>query len=377
MLRSAMHEARRSKHGHGVRCTRNKARETRYSRFDISISNLELLISSHGLRASNLAPRIKGEEEMRQVKLGLWGPVVSEVCFGSLAISPLQGRVTEAEGASVLAYALDQGVNWIDTAEIYDNYAQIAVALKGHPDVRIISKAYSVTAVEMRQSLEKARTALNRETLDFFLLHEQESALTLKGHSEAWEELLRAKERGIVRWIGISTHAVAGVRAGALQPGLDVIHPILNYQGLGIIDGNLPDMLEAISFASGLGIGIYAMKIFGGGHLAHDPEKAVDFVRRVPSVQAMALGMSSREEVDYNLLLLSGQDIPTSLRDKVRHRERKLYVADWCQGCGRCLEACPQGALQLSEMVAVVDTEACVLCGYCGRACPHFCLKIV
>src|ERR1700674_2724510 len=132
---------------------------------------------------------------MRQVKLGLWGPVVSEVCFGSLAISPLQGRVTEAEGASVLEYALEQGVNWIDTAEIYDNYAQIAAATKNYPSVRIISKSYSVTALEMRQSLDKARTALNRETLDFFLLHEQESALTLKGHSEAWEELLKAKEK--------------------------------------------------------------------------------------------------------------------------------------------------------------------------------------
>src|SRR5665647_2346486 len=153
---------------------------------------------------------------MRQVKLGLWGPVVSEVCFGSLAISPLQGRVTEDEGASVLRYALEQGVNWIDTAEIYDNYSQIAEAIKGHEDVRIISKSYSVSAEEMRLSIEKARTALNRDTLDYFLLHEQESALTLKGHSGAWEELMRAKEKGIVRWIGISTHAVAGVRAGAL-----------------------------------------------------------------------------------------------------------------------------------------------------------------
>ncbi|HZK85346.1 MAG TPA: aldo/keto reductase, partial [Desulfosporosinus sp.] len=285
--------------------------------------------------------------------------------------------VTEAEGASVLRYALEQGVNWIDTAEIYDNYSQIAEAIKGYPNVRIVSKAYSVTAMEMRQSLEKARTALNRDTLDFFLLHEQESALTLKGHSEAWEELRRAKERGIVRWIGISTHAVAGVRAGALQPGLDMIHPILNYQGLGIIDGTLPDMLEAISFAAELGIGIYAMKIFGGGHLTHDPQKAVDFVRNIRGVQAMALGMSSREEVDYNLLLLAGKEIPAALRDKVRHRQRKLYIADWCQGCGRCLEACPQGALQLSDGVAVVDAEKCVLCGYCGRVCPHFCLKIV
>ncbi|SHI18047.1 aldo/keto reductase [Desulfosporosinus lacus] len=314
---------------------------------------------------------------MRQVKLGLWGADVSEVCFGSLAISPLQGRVTEAEGISVLRYALEQGVNWIDTAEIYDNYGQIAEAIKGHQDARIVSKSYSVTAEEMRLSIEKARTALKRDTLDFFLLHEQESALTLKGHLGAWEELLRAKEKGIVRWIGISTHAVAGVRAGALLPGLDVIHPILNYQGLGIIDGTLGEMLDAISFAADLGIGIYAMKVFGGGHLASDPEKAVAFVRGVSGVQSMALGMSSQEEVDYNLLLLADKEVPEELQKKVKHRQRKLYIADWCQGCGLCLEACPQGALSIEENISVVDAKACVLCGYCGRVCPHFCLKIV
>lgn len=313
---------------------------------------------------------------MRQVKLGLWGANVSEVCFGSLAISPLQGRLTAVEGANVLRYALEQGVSWIDTAEIYNNYEQIASVIKSYPDVRIASKTYAVSAEEMCLSLEKARAALNRDTLDFFLLHEQESALTLKGHTRAWEELLKAKEKGIVRWIGISTHAVAGVRAGALQPGLDVIHPILNYQGLGIIDGNLDNMLEAITFAAEMGIGIYAMKVFGGGHLANDSEKAVNFVQRVPGVQAMALGMSSRDEVDYNLLLVSGQEISQELREKVKCRMRKLYVADWCQGCGLCLKACPQGALHI-EKIAVVDEETCVLCGYCGRACPHFCLKIV
>ncbi|AFM42340.1 putative oxidoreductase, aryl-alcohol dehydrogenase like protein [Desulfosporosinus acidiphilus SJ4] len=313
---------------------------------------------------------------MNQVKLGSWGPEVSEICFGSLAISPLQGRVTEAQGTEVLKYAFEQGINWLDTAEIYDNYGQIAQAIKGYPQVRIISKSYAVTEQDIRKSLEKARSGLNRDCLDFFLLHEQESALTLKGHSRAWEELLRAKEKGMVRWIGISTHAVEGVRAGALQPGLDVIHPILNFQGLGIIDGSLDDMLKALSFAAELGIGIYAMKVFGGGHLSQDPQRAVDFVRRIPGVQAMALGMSSQDEVDYNLLLVSGQEVPGALKERVRHKPRKLYIADWCQGCGRCVEVCPQKALQLEE-TAVVDHEACVLCGYCGRVCPHFCLKIV
>ncbi len=313
---------------------------------------------------------------MRAVKLGFRGPMVSEVCFGSLAISPLQGRVTESEGQAVLEYAIERGVNWVDTAEIYANYAQLKPVLARHPDVRVVSKSYAVTGEQMRRSLEMARQGLQRDVLDFFLLHEQESALTLRGHREAWEELLRAKETGMVRWVGISTHAVAGVRAGALQPGLDVMHPIINRQGIGIIDGTLEEMLEAIAFAQELGIGLYAMKVFGGGHLGHSPQEALDFVRAIPGVQAMALGMSSQAEVDYNLRFLAGQKIPEVLARAVQHRERKLVVAEWCQGCGKCLEVCPQGALYLEEQ-AKVNAEACVLCGYCGRVCPHFCLKIV
>lgn len=325
----------------------------------------------------------EGGLRMRHVQLGWRGPQVSEVCFGSLAISPLQGRVSFAKGVDVLRYALEQGVNWIDTAEIYDNYAQIAEAIRAYPAVKVASKSYAVTAKEMAQSIERARKGLNRDTIDFFLLHEQESALTLKGHQGAWEELLRAKENGIVRYIGISTHAVEGVRAGALQPGIDVIHPIINREGLGIIDGSLQDMLAAITFAAELGIGIYAMKVFGGGHLAGSPREALQFIREVPGIQAMALGMSSREEVDFNLKFLAGEEISESLEQAVTYRERKLYIADWCQGCGRCTETCPQGALSLEEVdesgmiQAKVDPQACILCGYCGRACPHFCLKIV
>lgn len=320
---------------------------------------------------------------MQEVKLGWNGPMVSEVCFGSLAVSPLQGRVTFDEGVDVMRYAFERGVNWLDTAEIYANYDQIKAALISFPEVRVISKSYAVTGQEMAQSLEKARKGLDRDVIDFFLLHEQESALTLKGHHEAWEELLKAKEKGIIRGIGISTHAVAGVRGGALQPGLDVIHPIINKAGLGIIDGSLQDMLDAIAFASEMGLGMYAMKIFGGGHLAKAPEEAIDFVRNIPGIQGMALGMSTREEVDFNLDYIEGKPISEDLRQTVKYRERKLYIADWCQGCGRCVETCPQGALSMSVQregygeQAEVNPDACVLCGYCGRVCPHFCLKIV
>ncbi|HHV63671.1 MAG TPA: 4Fe-4S binding protein [Peptococcaceae bacterium] len=314
---------------------------------------------------------------LRRVKLGLWGPEVSEVCFGSLAISPLQGRVSEKEGREILRYAVQKGVNWIDTAEIYDNYAQLKPVLQEYPELKIVTKSYSVTEAELKHSLEKARRELGRDFIDIFLLHEQENHLTLQGHAGAWEELQNAKAKGLVGFIGISTHAVQGVRGGALQPGLDIIHPLLNYKGLGIIDGSLHEMLQALEFASQLGIGLYAMKVFGGGHLTGEPEKALKFIRSIPGVQAMALGMSSTAEVDFNLAVLDGQEISPELRQKIRQRERKLYIADWCQGCGNCVNICPQGALNLSDGQATVKQERCVFCGYCGRVCPHFCLKIV
>lgn len=313
---------------------------------------------------------------MKKVKLGWWGPEVSEICFGSLAISTLQGKVSAQEGVNLLQYAFERGVSWVDTAEIYNNYSQIALALLRFPDVLVASKSYAVTAREMKLSIEKARKALNRDIIEIFLLHEQESAYTLRGHEGAWQELLEAKSKGQVNWIGISTHAIAGVRAGALQPGLDIIHPLLNYQGLGIIDGNLQGMLEALEFAAELGVGIYAMKVLGGGHLAMETEKALAFIRSIEGVQALALGMSSRDEIDFNLSVFAGRDINQVLRDRLKQQKRQLYIADWCQGCGSCLSICPQGALHLDQKVKV-NQKACILCGYCGRVCPHFCLKII
>lgn len=317
-----------------------------------------------------------GGYRVRKVKLGWRGPEVSEICFGGLAISPLQGKVSEQEGVNLLKYAFERGITWVDTAEIYNNYSRIALALLQFPDVKVVSKSYAVTAREMKLSIENARKKLNKDIVDIFLLHEQESAHTLKGHEGAWQELQEAKSKGLVNWIGISTHAIAGVRAGALQPGLDIIHPLLNYQGLGIIDGNLQEMLKAVEFAAELGIGIYAMKVLGGGHLAKEAEKALAFVRNIEGVQALALGMSSQDEIDYNLAVFAGRDISRELRNRLKLQKRQLFIADWCRGCGSCLSVCPQGALHLDQKVSV-DQKACILCGYCGRACPHFCLKII
>ncbi len=311
--------------------------------------------------------------------LGKTGLYVSRLCFGLLTISPLQAGYPLSEGVALLSYAVSRGVNFFDTAELYAAYPYLRelLALVGPEKLVIATKSYAVTAAEMEASLDRACRELGRDWVDVFLLHEQESALTLAGHAEALSYLVRAKERGRVRAVGVSTHTIACVRAAAALPEVDVIHPLLNKRGLGIKDGTAGEMVEALGEASSRGKGIYLMTALAGGHLSRDPEDALRFAFSVPGVAAVAVGMATKEEVDFNVAVSTGRPVPEGLRERVVARERRLHIEEYCTGCGRCIAACPQDALRLSEAgKAAVDPARCILCGYCAAACEHFCIKV-
>ncbi|WP_018085651.1 aldo/keto reductase [Desulfurispora thermophila] len=314
---------------------------------------------------------------MQYLPLGNTGLTVSRLCFGALTIGPLQASLPLAEGVRVLEAALDGGVNFIDTAELYQTYPYIRQAVRRRRQrVIIASKSYAYTYEGMRQSVQKALKELDTDYIDIFLLHEQE-AQTIRGHWPAVEFLMDAVAAGYVRCIGISTHSVAAVRAAAVIPEIQVIHPIFNRAGVGIKDGTPDDMLAAIQMAVDRGKGIYAMKALGGGHLLADVPAALDFVLRRPEIAAVAVGMQSTAEVECNLALFSGRPVPRALFQKLRRKKRRLLVEDWCQGCGNCVAACSAGALRLVDGRAVVDQDRCRLCGYCGASCPEMCLKII
>ena len=59
----------------------------------------------------------------------------------------------------------------------------------------------------------------------------------------------RCTGEGLIRAIGVSTHTVEVVDAAADMEEIEVIHPIINFRGLGIKDGNLHDMEKAIEKA--------------------------------------------------------------------------------------------------------------------------------
>ena len=256
------------------------------------------------------------------------GVAVSPLCYGTLTLGPWQKGLTPVEGGRLLRFALEQSVTFFDTAELYETYAHIRHALAGYSgDVVISTKSYAVDENDAARSLEKARREMDRDVIDIFMLHEQQCEATLCGHARALDYLCRAKASGIVRAVGISTHYISGVRAAAAHPQIDVIHPLINMVGLGIADGTRDDMAAAILHAAQCGKGIFAMKALGGGALFGRAQEALAYVRGLPGVHSVAVGMGCRDDIEANVAFFAEGRFPDGL-DNLQ-RDRRLVIEPW------------------------------------------------
>ena len=310
-------------------------------------------------------------------QLGRSGLTVSQMCFGTLTMSPLQRNLTPEEGARLLVHAYERGVRFLDTADLYGTYPHIHLALRDAPDYVISTKAYCWDGKTAQAALERAYAGVGRDYIDLFMLHEQESLYTLRGHEEALVYLARQKELGHIGAVGVSTHFIACVKAAPRFGMIDVIHPLINVEGIGIQDGSREDMEVAIEAARARGIGIFAMKPLGGGHLIASSREALEYAVNSPLLDAVAIGMQSVEEIDADVDLFEGRPEAFERLEALRHRRRQVMVHDWCEGCGKCAERCRQKAITVVDGRATVDDTKCVFCGYCARACPQFCIKVV
>ena len=150
--------------------------------------------------------------------------------------------------------------------------------------------------------------------------------------------------------VGISTHSIQGVRDAARHPEIDVIHPLINIKGMGIIDGTADEMLEAIGEAHSAGKFIYAMKSLAGGNFVPDREKALRFVFSRKDIDAAVVGMVTPLEVEWNVRFLSGLSISDELSQKTALQSKRLNIVEIaCTGCGECVAHCENEALSIVD----------------------------
>jgi len=314
---------------------------------------------------------------MQMNVLGRSGLRVSRLCFGTLTMSPLQRDMAPEAGARLLVHAYERGVRFLDTADLYGTYPQIRLALKDAPDYVISTKAYCYDRETAQAALERAYRGTGRDYIDLFMLHEQESLYTLRGHEEALNYLAEQKAAGHIGAIGVSTHFVACALAAPRFPMIDVIHPLINLAGIGIQDGSREDMERAIRLARERCIGVFAMKPLGGGHLIANNAEALRYAIDNPLLDSVAVGMQTIGEIDANVAAFEGAAEAQANLDALKDRPRQIMVHDWCEGCGKCAARCRQHAIAVVEGRARIDQAKCIFCGYCARACPQFCIKVV
>ncbi len=311
---------------------------------------------------------------MQKKTLGNTGIKVSIAGFGVLPMGPSQLALPVEEGAKIIAYALEHGINFLDTAQYYRTYPYISRALKmgDFEDVVICSKSLCEDYDGMMDAVLEARKALGREVIDIFLMHEVRSG-QLSLRQGAWKALKDAKKEGLVRAIGLSTHHVDITRAAASMEELDVVFPLINYAGLGIRKGDSfatkEEMLDAISQCHAAGKGVFSMKAFGGGSLTGHYQEALDYVFSKPEIDSVMIGFGKISEVD-DLLSYLGGTMDKSYNPDIS--KKRVYInQEDCEGCGSCKAACPAGAIFYNENgLAEVDHSKCLTCGYCSPVCP-------
>jgi aryl-alcohol dehydrogenase-like predicted oxidoreductase/NAD-dependent dihydropyrimidine dehydrogenase PreA subunit len=316
---------------------------------------------------------------MKMNILGATGLKVSELCIGTLPMGPLQANIPVDVGADILLHAMENGVNFFDTAQMYKAYPYLHKACKQYgKDVIITSKSAAADYQGMEAAIEEAMRELNRDYIDIFLLHAARADETIfDKRAGAIVALLKAKEKGYIRFTGIATHNAGLVAKAAQSPELDVIYPLVNKNGMGIIGGSLKEMLHSIDLVRQSGKGMYAMKALAGGSLIGEMLEAIKYVREIPGMQATSIGVVKKNELDLQLRIFNDEKIDPACLAGLKTSKQLIIVPFICNGCGTCIKTCPNDAISMIEKKAVSDPGKCVLCGYCTPVCPEFAIRLI
>jgi aryl-alcohol dehydrogenase-like predicted oxidoreductase len=316
---------------------------------------------------------------MKQVQLGTTGISLFPLIYGTLPLGPLQAGLSPAEGGQLIRYALERGVNMIDTAALYGTYPHIREGLAGWSGpVTIVSKTHAADAATARSHVEEALRELGRDRLDIVHIHGARLSDPFTDRAAVLEVLLRMREEGKIAHVGLSSHYIQAFRLALNHPEIEVIHPLINRTGMGILDGPAADMADAIAACARAGQGVYAMKALAGGNLISEARQSLAYVAALDGVHGVAIGMLSQEEIDANIAFFESGVADDAIWNRLESRRRRLKIMElFCRGCGQCVETCGSKALSLVEGKAVVDESACILCGYCGAACPDFMIRVV
>jgi len=206
--------------------------------------------------------------------LGRTGLRVSEIGFGSWAIGGTSyGTTSDKESLDALASALDHGVNFFDTADIYGGghseeligrilkgkRDQVVIATKGGWDYSSGAGKQNYDPKYIRDAIDRSLKRLGIDTIDVYQLHNPPDQL-LDHFSSLFDMLEEEKKKGKIRFIGVSIYVPKQGIAWVMTNRVDTIQCIYN-----LIDQRIEN--EFLPLAQQKNIGIIAREPLNCGIL--------------------------------------------------------------------------------------------------------------
>jgi aryl-alcohol dehydrogenase-like predicted oxidoreductase len=211
---------------------------------------------------------------MEQRKLGSQGLVVSAEGLGCMGMSAFYGPSDEAENLATLARALELGINFFDTAEIYGpfkNEMLLAKAFAGKRDKVLIATKVGSEVTDagkrlevngrpeyIKKAIDRSLRHLNTDHVDLYYLHRIDPKVAIEESIGALKDLVQA---GKVRYIGVSEAAPATIRRAHAE------HPLTAVQTEYSLFERTPEENGVLETVRELGIGFVPYSPLGRGLL--------------------------------------------------------------------------------------------------------------
>lgn len=348
----------------------------------------------------------------------------SALGFGAMRLPTIGSdskNINDSEAVRMLRYAIDNGVNYIDTAWPYhggESEVLVAKALEsGYSDkVKIATKLPSWAiekSEDMDEYLNKQLKKLKTEKIDFYLLHSLDKnrwANYKKLDVFGWID--RVKKEGKIDYIGFSFHDDVKTFKRIIDEYKDWDLCQIQYN---FLNTDYQAGTEGLKYAAARGLGVVVMEPLLGGRLAGRQPPAIEeiwnnsgidrspvdwalsWLWNQPEVSVVLSGMSTFEQVKENVELAANSGVNVlsekelSTIKQVAAKYRKLEPIN-CTGCSYCMP-CSSGVnipgifSLYNEAKVNGNYEAkkkeynnwpeewvasrCKCCGVCEKACPQ------
>jgi len=316
---------------------------------------------------------------METITLGRTGIVTNKNGFGAL---PIQ-RISDQEAVYLLKKAYDSGITFFDTARFYtDSEHKLGLAFSEMRDkIYIASKTAAVTPEGFWKDLDTTLTNLKTDYLDLYQFHNPAFCPTLLDGSGVYECMLKAKEQGKIRHIGITNHRLQVAKEAIVSGLYDTLQFPFSYLAA-------EEEIKLVKMCKEANIGFIAMKALAGG-LITNSAAAYAYIAQYDNVLPI-WGVQRERELDEFLSYIENPPVMNAELAQLIENDRKELLGEFCRGCGYCMP-CPAGIeinncarmslmirrapsdaqLTLQMQEKMMQIEKCLDCGRCKTKCPY------